>query len=84
MGTISMFLVIFVAHSHRGPLSPNHLAKFKWPRVHCTLNRVAGNGDVKYVANPFFFQTQYQCLPVYTLSIHCSGSSVAIHWITYS
>ncbi len=27
-------LVIFVAHRHPGPLSPNHLAKFKRPRVH--------------------------------------------------
>ncbi len=26
-------LVIFVAHRHPGPLSPNHLAKFKWPRI---------------------------------------------------
>ena len=26
-------LFIFVAHRHPGPLSPNHLAKFKWPHV---------------------------------------------------
>ncbi len=26
-------LVIFVAHRHPGPLLPNHLPKFKWPRV---------------------------------------------------
>ncbi len=30
-------LVIFVAHRHPGPLSPNHLAKFKRPRVLNTI-----------------------------------------------
>ncbi len=48
-------MVIFVAHRHPGPLSLNHLAKFKRPRIQKTMLSIYRSEDpeISYFHNPW-------------------------------